>query len=190
MVRRVVSPTLSTSSESAGPYLSSANCCSAPSASPTCVAACLTPARTWSPSACATWSRRASYSVFPPDTREIGPDSIVLALRSLFDPEAAADLSASFGLRIGEEDFGVEVSGGKVELDRSAKSEPAASIAAADAPTLAAVLTGQLALDDALASGALTIEGSKQAAKRFLRLFPMPEPCACAEAEEPETAAA
>jgi DNA-binding HxlR family transcriptional regulator/putative sterol carrier protein len=128
------------------------------------------------------WGAR---SPFPPDTREIGPDSIVLALRSLFDPAAAEGLGASYGLRIGDERFGIEISDGEVELHRDAPTEPAASIAAGDAPTLAAVLTGQLALDDALASGALTIEGSKQAAKRFLRLFPMPEPCACAGSPAP-----
>lgn len=132
------------------------------------------------------WGAR---SPFPPGAQEIGPDSIVLALRSLFDPTVAGDLSADYELRIGEERFGVEVAGGVVELHRNPPSEPAASIAVAVAPTLAAVLTGQLTLDDALASGDLTIVGSKQAAKRFLRLFPMPEPCACAEAE-PETAAA
>ena len=52
-------------------------------------------------------------------------------------------------------------------------------IAAVDAPTFGALLAGQLPLDEALASGAAQIEGSKQAAKRFLRLFPMPEPCEC-----------
>lgn len=35
-----------------------------------------------------------------------------------------------------------------------------------------------------LASGVFQIKGAKQAAKRFLRLFPMPEPCACAGTEE------
>jgi DNA-binding HxlR family transcriptional regulator len=127
------------------------------------------------------WGAR---SPFPPDAQEIGPDSIVLALRSLFDAEAAGDLCADYELRIGEERFGVEIAGGAVELGRNAPSDPAASIAAADAPALAAVLTGQLALDDAVASGAMAIEGSKQAAKRFLRLFPMPEPSACAGAKE------
>ncbi len=127
------------------------------------------------------WGAR---SPFPPDTQEIGPDSIVLALGSLFDREAAADLSASYELRIGEERFGVEIEAGKLELSRGPAAEPVASIAVADAPTLAAILTGQLSLDDALASGSLAIEGAKQAAKRFLRLFPMPEPCACAGVEQ------
>jgi DNA-binding HxlR family transcriptional regulator len=126
------------------------------------------------------WGAR---SPFPPDSREIGPDSIVLALRSLFDAEAAGDLEATYELRIGEERFRVEIGGGELDLIRGAAADPAPSIAVPDAPTLAAVLTGELPLDDALGSGAVQIEGGKQTAKRFLRLFPMPEPCECAGLE-------
>jgi DNA-binding HxlR family transcriptional regulator len=120
------------------------------------------------------WGAR---SPVPPESREIGPDSIVLALRSLFDHEAAGDLVATCELRIGEESFGAGVVDGELELARGPVEDPAASLAFADAPTMAAVLTGQLPLEDAVGSGALAIGGSKQAAKRFLRLFPMPEPC-------------
>src|SRR3954454_4086751 len=52
------------------------------------------------------WGAR---SPFPPETEEIGPDSIVLALRSLFDPELAGDLEASHELRIREGRFRVEI---------------------------------------------------------------------------------
>jgi len=126
------------------------------------------------------WGAR---SPIPPDSQEIGPDSIVLALRSLFDPEAAAGLDATYELRIGGEAFQVEVAGAGLDLGRGRAESPAASIAVADAPTLGAVLGGQLPLDQAIASGAAEIEGSKQAAKRFLRLFPMPAPCECAGVE-------
>jgi DNA-binding HxlR family transcriptional regulator len=123
------------------------------------------------------WGAR---SPIPPDTQEIGPDSIVLAFASLFDAEVAGDLEATYGLRVGEESFSVAISGGEVELTRGAPEQPEATITVPDAPTLAAVLTGQLPLADALSSGAAQLEGPKQSAKRFLRLFPMPEPCACA----------
>jgi DNA-binding HxlR family transcriptional regulator len=126
------------------------------------------------------WGAR---SPFPPDSEEINADSIVLALRSLFDPEAAGQLEATYGLRIGEENFGVEISAGEVELTRGTPIDPEATIAVPDAPTFAAVLTGQLPLEEAIGSGAAQREGSKQSAKRFLRLFPMPEPCACAGVE-------
>lgn len=120
------------------------------------------------------WGAR---SPIPPSSREIGTDSIVLALGSLFDREAAGDLEASYELRIGAECFGVEIAGGELKLSRGAAADPSATIALPDAPTLAAILTGQLPFDEALAAGAAEIEGGKRVAKRFLRLFPMPEPC-------------
>jgi DNA-binding HxlR family transcriptional regulator len=126
------------------------------------------------------WGAR---SPIPPDSQEIGPDSVILALRSLFDAEAAGELTATYGLRIGENRFWVEVSAGEFELGRGPATDPAAAIAISDAPTFAAILAGQLPLEQALATGAIAIDGSKQAAKRFLRLFPMPEPCECAGAE-------
>jgi len=126
------------------------------------------------------WGAR---SPVPPDSQEIGPDSIVLALRSLFDTEAAGEMDATYELRLGEQRFRVKVANGELKLGRGGAEEPLAKIAFADAPTFAAVLAGQLPLDEALASGAAQIEGSKQAAKRFLRLFPMPDPCECAGAE-------
>jgi DNA-binding HxlR family transcriptional regulator len=132
------------------------------------------------------WGAR---SPFPPDSQEINADSIVLALRSLFDAEAARDLEASYELRIGDERFGVEVDNGELDLHRDSTGSPTVSLTVPDAPTFAAILSGQLTLDDAIGSGAAQITGSKQAAKRFLRLFPMPEPCVCEGAESAVTAA-
>jgi DNA-binding HxlR family transcriptional regulator len=126
------------------------------------------------------WGAR---SPIPPDSQEIGTDSIVLALSSLFDAEAAGELSAVYGLQIGEDRFRVEIASGKVALERAVAEHADVSLIFPDAPTMAAVLTGQLPVDDALASDALQITGAKQAAKRFLRLFPMPEPCACGDAK-------
>ena len=120
----------------------------------------------------------------PPSSQEINADSIVLALGSLFDAEAAGDLQASYELRIGEERFNVVIANGELTLGREPAAEPTATIAAADAPTFAAILSAQLPLGEALASGAAEVEGGKAAAKRFLRLFPRPEPCTCAEVEK------
>ena len=134
-----------------------------------------------------TWGARSPSS---PEQVTIGPDSIVLAFRSLFDPEAAADLTATYELRLGDTDvFRVEVAGGEVELGRGAAENPDGKIAT-DPGTLAALLTGQLALDLALESGLATIQGSRRDVNRFLRLFPMPEPCRCAEVEEALTVGA
>jgi len=65
---------------------------------------------------------------------------------------------------------------GELDLTRGTAAEPVAAIEAGPGE-LAAILTGQVQLDDALDSGAVRIEGGRREAARFLRLFPMPEPC-------------
>src|SRR6476661_7849944 len=61
------------------------------------------------------WGAR---SPVPPDSRDIGPDSVVLALRSLFDREAAGELAATYELRIAESRFRVEITDGELDLGR------------------------------------------------------------------------
>ncbi len=120
------------------------------------------------------WGAR---SPFPPDSTTIGPDSIVLALGSLFDPEAAGGASFAYEIRLGENRFGVRVDGGEIEVSRDPDGEIEGAIET-DPDTLGAVIAGQLGLEEAIASGAVRIEGEKRRLGRFLALFPMPEPCA------------
>jgi DNA-binding HxlR family transcriptional regulator/putative sterol carrier protein len=132
------------------------------------------------------WGAR---SPFPPDAETIGTDSIVLALRSLFDPDAAGEMVATYELRLGEDLFQVDIGDWEIELHRGAADDADAAIEA-DPGTLAAVLTGQLPLDEALESGAVAIEGGKRAVSRFLKLFPMPEQCPAVVREQPIPAGA
>jgi DNA-binding HxlR family transcriptional regulator len=120
------------------------------------------------------WGAR---SPVPPEHREIGPDSIVLALRSLFDAEAGAEVEASYELRIGDDPYRADVDRGKLALARGEAPAATARIAVVEPGTLAAVLTGELPLEEAETSGAVRLEGAKKDLRRFLRLFPMPEPC-------------
>lgn len=118
------------------------------------------------------WGAR---SPLPPEHQEIGTDSIVLALRSLFDRDAAGDLETSYELRLDGEAFAVRVHGGELDLGRGAAESPVAAIET-DPATLAALLTNQLPLEGSIESGAAHIEGSKRDVHCFLGLFPMPEP--------------
>jgi DNA-binding HxlR family transcriptional regulator/putative sterol carrier protein len=131
------------------------------------------------------WGAR---SPFPPDSEEIGVDSIVLALRSLFDPEAAGKMVATYELRLGEDLFHVDIGDWEIALHRGPAKDADAAIET-DPATLAAILTGQLSLEEGLKSGAVAIEGSRRAVGRFLKLFPMPPQCAVAATEEREAVA-
>ncbi len=124
----------------------------------------------------------------PPDSQTIGPDSIVLALRSLFDAEAAAGLESSYELRLGADRFHVLITAGRLALERE-DGVGSDGVIETDPGTLAAVLSGQLSLDDALASGLVAIEGERRGIERFLGLFPMPQPCPASIAEAGRLAA-
>jgi DNA-binding HxlR family transcriptional regulator len=112
----------------------------------------------------------------PPDAA-LGVDSLILSFRTMFDPEQAVGLSASYEFRIGEDRFRAEVSEGRLEIERGLATAPNATIEA-EAGTLAALVYADLELDDALGSGDLRIEGHKEAVECFLTLFPLPKPVA------------
>jgi DNA-binding HxlR family transcriptional regulator len=126
------------------------------------------------------WGAR---SPLPPAGTRIGVDSIVLALRSLFDPDLAGDLTAVYVLRIGGTSFTVSVDAGRIDLSRGAAEERVLAVEGEPAD-LAALLSGQISLGAAIETGAVRIEGGRREAARFLRLFPMPEPCASAGCQD------
>jgi DNA-binding HxlR family transcriptional regulator len=118
------------------------------------------------------WGSRAP---FPPGDARIGVDAAVIALKTLFDPAAAEDPSATYELRIGEQRFSVRVADGGLVVERGAASAPDAVIDT-DPGTLSAVLWHGRPLDEAQRAGDLAVEGSMPAVRRFLELFPLPEP--------------
>ena len=118
--------------------------------------------------------RWAARSPTPPsDAPVLSADSIVLALRGLFDSGAAHGLRASYELRLGDDRFRVEVADDAIKAARGGADQADATIDA-DPDTLNAVLFGGRSLTDAQRSGKMTIEGDKAAVERFVRLFPVP----------------
>jgi DNA-binding HxlR family transcriptional regulator len=105
-----------------------------------------------------------------PEDAPVGSDSVVLALRAFFDPQAANGLDARYELRLGENTFRIEIAGGRFDVDRGPAEDPDAVIET-DAGTLRAVLWQGCALDAAQRTGDLEIQGDRRAAERFVRLF-------------------
>src|SRR5919108_5944825 len=56
---------------------------------------------------------------FPRDA-PVGTDSVILALGTFFDGEAAGDLDARYELRLGQHTFHVRIADGAIEIDRNA----------------------------------------------------------------------
>jgi len=118
------------------------------------------------------WGARSPWR---PRDAELGIDSFVLSLRTMFDPLAAEGLEASYELRFGEDWFHAEVANGRFEIVRGSAKEPEAIIEADDVGTLAGLVYEGRDLDEALRSGEVKIEGDRSVVERFLGLFPLPE---------------
>jgi DNA-binding HxlR family transcriptional regulator len=120
--------------------------------------------------------RWAARSPTPPsDAPIVSADSIILALRGLFDASAAQGLRAGYDLRLGEDRFRIQVADEALVAARGDAHHADATIET-DPGTLDAVLWKGRSLAAAQRSGRLTIEGDEAAVERFVRLFPMPQP--------------
>jgi hypothetical protein len=95
-------------------------------------------------------------------------DAHLLSLQTLFTPDG---LEATFELRLGDETFVADVRGGRLAIERGGATAPDAVIEG-DVGELLAVVHGRLALADT----DLRITGDREAAERFMTLFPLPEP--------------
>ena len=119
--------------------------------------------------------RWGARSPSKPRDAALGVDSLVLSLRTMFDPRAAQGLETSYELRFGEDRFRAVVGDGRFGISRGDADDPDATVEA-DSDTLAALIYAGRHLDEAVESGDLRIEGDRAAFERFLRLFPLPEP--------------
>jgi DNA-binding HxlR family transcriptional regulator len=116
-----------------------------------------------------------SAAPVPPGNPQLGVDSAVLALRTLFDPQAAEDLDATFELRLDDQVFRARVAGRELDFERGEAADADATISA-DPMTLGGMLWQGYALADAERAGDATVDGDRHAAERFLKLFPLAEP--------------
>jgi DNA-binding HxlR family transcriptional regulator len=102
--------------------------------------------------------------------REIGPDSMVLALKTVFDHPAAAKLDATVALRLGEQTFSVRVGEGGIDAARGDADDPDA-VLTTSAGVLAALVWEGLGLDAAVRAGDAAYAGDRRTLERFLGLF-------------------
>lgn len=116
------------------------------------------------------WGSRAG---FPAEPAAFGPDSAVLALKTLFSPQAANGLHGTYGLRFGQQRFTLRVSEAQLGVERGDAPEPDAIIDT-DPATLARLLWHDGRLSDEVRAGRARIEGNRRSVQQLLRLFPLP----------------
>jgi DNA-binding HxlR family transcriptional regulator len=103
----------------------------------------------------------------------LGPDSLMLSLKTRFDSPAAEGMTASIGLSFGDAHFGVRIADGHLDITRGDADNPDL-VLDTDEATLLSLLNPDGSVEDALASGRLRLTGDRALAHRLTRLFPIP----------------
>ena len=99
--------------------------------------------------------------------------SLFLSFRTMLDPARARGLNARIGFRIAAETFLARLAGGRIAVARNAVDR--ADVVFAGTPTsIAAAVYGGQPLDALAEAGALSVEGDRALAERFVALFPLP----------------
>ena len=116
-----------------------------------------------------------THAPLPAGVTRVGADSMMLSIRLAFSPERAADLAATYLVRLDGQPFAVQVSGGAVEVRRDEPLDADATIDT-DPDTLQALLWDGRSLRSALRAGELAITGDRALVDRFVTLFPVTTP--------------
>jgi DNA-binding HxlR family transcriptional regulator len=103
----------------------------------------------------------------------LSPVSLFLSFRTMIDARRARSLRARIGFRIGAQTYLARLADGRISVDRDTL-EHADVIFAGTAPAIAAAVYGGQPLRALSAAGALSIEGDRALAERFVTLFPLP----------------
>jgi DNA-binding HxlR family transcriptional regulator len=112
------------------------------------------------------WGARAQHK----PSGELSADALMLALEATFMPESAADLSARFELRLGEQRFGVSVKDQQLSVTMAGPRDVPDVVIETDPGTLRAVVFG----DRKLAGAPLQASGDTRLVRAFVRLFARP----------------
>jgi DNA-binding HxlR family transcriptional regulator len=106
-----------------------------------------------------------------------GVTSLILSLRTNFDPARAAGLTLTVVLRCGDQSFVARVArkGLTIEPRDGRAAGQVDTTISGDPRMFASVVYGGRPLADALGAGDLTVDGDLDAAERFLSLYPLPD---------------
>ena len=102
----------------------------------------------------------------------VNPDSMMLALRATFRPEAARDLRASYELRLGEIVLHARVDTGRLEVGEG--PPPEADLVVETDLTLRALMCGELSPREAVKTGRVRLTGRPDLLDRFVEVFRIP----------------
>jgi DNA-binding HxlR family transcriptional regulator/putative sterol carrier protein len=106
----------------------------------------------------------------PRQVDDLQPTWAMVALQSSLQPEAASGPRETYEFRVDGELFQVRVEGGEAEARRGSAADPDL-IVSGDTETLLSIAAGRLAPAEAVDTGAIRVEGDRQALARCLAML-------------------
>jgi DNA-binding HxlR family transcriptional regulator len=122
------------------------------------------------------WGARAPMA---PEGTTMSIDSHLISMTTLFDPARAGDLAFTLEVRLGDDTFAATIARGALHIERGTLTAPDATLTTDPMP-LIELMHGWRDFDTALADGTARVTGDAEGVRRFLTLFPLPEPAAVA----------
>ncbi|QZD89122.1 winged helix-turn-helix transcriptional regulator [Qipengyuania aurantiaca] len=119
--------------------------------------------------------RWAAMSSGHDPTLPLSPVSLMLSLRTMFDPAKAAGMEATIGFEIAGEQFIACMKDGAIPIRRGEVRDADAVFRAPTAPVMAGLLYGDVPPEELEREAGLVIEGDREKARRFVAIFELPE---------------
>jgi len=116
--------------------------------------------------------RWAAMSPGHDPTLPLSSASLMLSMRTMFDPARAVGLEVVGAMRIADEPFRVAVADGRVTTERGEPADPAFTLVTTTAPPIAALVYGKVSVDDL---PQVTMSGDRVRLARYVDCFHLPE---------------
>jgi DNA-binding HxlR family transcriptional regulator len=117
--------------------------------------------------------RWAARSPLHDATLRISVVSMLLSLRTMFDPALAADLKAKIGIRLNDELYCASIADGALRIERQEAHD--ADVYFEGTPEgLGAAVHDHRPFDALQEAGVLRVSGDRRIARKFVQLFPLP----------------
>lgn len=113
------------------------------------------------------WGAKALTEPGPDEV--VTTDSMIMAMRSTFRPEAARELQASFELRMGEIVINMRIENGHLEVAAGGVRD--ADLVIETGPAIKALMAGEVSPSEAQADGSVRLTGDPALLTRFVEAF-------------------
>ncbi len=102
------------------------------------------------------------------------PVGMMLSMRTMLVPGAMGDVAARVGIAVGADEFLADLQRGQLPVRRGAAAEGDVVFRMAQPTPMLRLIYGHEGLEDVEASSDLVVQGNRDLAQRFVRLFALP----------------